>query len=156
MAIRSVLKLEGQGGKVTGTVTTAGYEGWIEISGLEFAENLSGSPGSPGKVSMSDLVIHKDTDRSSPRLFVAGASGEVFDKATFVVLNDSASTPGVLQEWILTTVLVTNFLWQSSSGTPGTSDSATLAFQKIEFGYIPGIAEAKIMYGWDLKNSLPF
>jgi type VI protein secretion system component Hcp len=155
VALRTFLKLDiNANTMVAGDVTVNGYENWIEIVSLEFAENRSGSPAIPGRVSMNDLVFRKNTDRSSPRLFYAGASGEVFSQATFVLVNDSTPVPTLIERWFLSTVLITNYVWTHAIGGSFPTDAATMAFDTIGYGFTPS-GQAEIKYGWDLKGNKP-
>ena len=63
----------------TGGITT-------DVLGFSFAPTSNGLGGGAGKKStVHDIQITKLTDKSSPKLFLACATGEHFKKGTLVV-----------------------------------------------------------------------
>ena len=60
---------------IPGESTSPGHEDWIDI--LSFSQNLDGSKKDQGACTVS---LAKAIDRSSPLLFAATASGQLFDE----------------------------------------------------------------------------
>src|SRR2546430_3152894 len=81
-AVDFFLKIEG----VDGESTDDKHKGEIDIESFSWGVSQSGSHGAgggggAGKASFQDLHFHTHVDKSSPKLFLACATGEHFKKA---------------------------------------------------------------------------
>ena len=111
-----------------------------------------GGGGGAGKVSFQDLhFVTKTVDKSSPKLFLAGASGEHIKDATLFV-RKAGSNSDYLQIK-LTDVLVSSYQTGGSGGDNPT-ESFSLNFAKVQYSYTGTDADGKLLpaidVGWDL------
>ncbi len=136
MAIDYHLKVEG----VQGESQHAKHKDEIDILSWSWGSSnpvtIVGSGMSAGKVSMSDLVISKRVDKSSPKLLGLNVTGKHVATAT---LTASKSTGGKTPEDFLTIklseVYVASYQIGGSHGEDVGSESVSLAYGKIEYDY---------------------
>src|SRR5258708_23478922 len=82
-------------GDVQGSVTTADYKGWIELNSFQFGVSRGVSSGAGGATressapSISEIVVSKYLDASSPKLYQDSLAG-AFD--TKVPIKNSSTT----------------------------------------------------------------
>jgi type VI secretion system secreted protein Hcp len=115
----------------------------------------SGGGGGAGKVSISEIVVTKLVDRSSPLLFKRAVTGEHIKKATLFVRKAGGSQ----QEYMkltLSDVLVSSYKTAPSEGSDSVpQDRVSLNFSKIEYSYSPqkadGSLAAPLVSTYDLK-----
>lgn len=142
---------------IEGESTDASHPKTIEIESWSFGEtqsaSTSGGGGGAGKVSMQDLhFVTKTVDKSSPKLFLAGANGEHIKDATLFV-RKAGSTSDYLKIK-LTDILVSSYQTVGSSSSDIPTESVSLNFAKIEVSYTGIDAEGKLLpavnVGWDI------
>lgn len=125
---------------IEGESTTEGYENWIDILSVSWgvsnpAPIISGGGGGAGKASFSDFNFVKKTDKSSPKLFLAVAKGEVLPSANFHVtdLIGAKVTPYII--FNLDKVRVTSYSISGAEGTDRPTESLSLNFAKVQYEY---------------------
>ena len=148
---------------IEGESTDASHPKTIEIESWSFGETqsstISGGGGGAGKVSMQDLhFVTKTVDKSSPKLFLAGATGEHIKDATLYVRKAGSSSDYLVIK--LTDILVSSYQTGGSGGSDIPTESVSLNFAKIQISYTGMDAEGKLLpavdAGWDvLQNKLP-
>ncbi|HYD51212.1 MAG TPA: type VI secretion system tube protein Hcp [Gemmatimonadaceae bacterium] len=113
-----------------------------------------GGGGGAGKVSMNDFNFVCRTNKSSPALMFACASGKHIKEALFT----ARKAGGKQQEFLkvkLSDVLISSYQTGGSSEVP--MDQITLNFSKIEVSYAPqkpdGSLDAYVTNGWNLKEN---
>jgi len=129
---------------IPGDVTTAGHEKWIEVSSFQFGVgrgiNNSSSSGADREgttPSVSEIVVTKVTDSSSPNLFRAslgigpGSEGKTV-KIDFCKTDTSQPEPYLQLE--LTNTLVSG--WNTSSGGDRPSESVSLNFTAVAYNNV--------------------
>ena len=132
------LKIDG----IKGESSSAGHEGWIEIESFNFAiePGSGGDTASRGEAAtLRDLVVTKDYDMASPKLFLAGARGDIFREAVLEVCRPSRDTEASQETCFMTVrfndVQVSHMLtggqWDS---TP--SDSVALRYTGLEWTHV--------------------
>jgi type VI secretion system secreted protein Hcp len=139
-------------GNISGDVTTPGYQGWIEISSFSFGigRPMSGS-GGPGKVSIGDIDVTKATDVATVSLVKEITAGSVTKSVTIVFLKlnpNGAQEPYF--EFALDDTLITKYsfgpaaaagatevLGQPLPDFPLPNESLSIAFNKVNYTYIP-------------------
>jgi type VI secretion system secreted protein Hcp len=148
------LKIDG----IAGDSADAKHKGEIELVSFQWGLTQSGATsggggGGAGKVQFQDLHFTQRTQRSSPPLMLACASGQHIKGA---VLTGRSSGKAQLEFLTvkLTDVLVSSF--QEAAQEPDTPlESVSLDFAKIEFTFREQSAAGKpageIKAGWDLK-----
>ena len=149
-------------------------DGWIEV--LSFSWGLTnegprgnGGSGGAGRVNVQDLNFTKHTDKASPNLMLACATGQHIKKATLEAreaadenaltaeVAGAANLPAVQMELLLTDIMVTNFVikGEQKADNPIPSESLSLNFSKIEFSEryqkADGQLSDPVRVGWDIK-----
>jgi type VI secretion system secreted protein Hcp len=151
------LKIEG----VDGESSDGKHKGEIQIEswswGVSNAGSMSmGGGGGAGKVSMQDFHFTHQVDKSSPKLFMAMATGEHLKQVTLTVRKAGGDQQEYLT-YTFTDVLVTSLNTSASSDDPAPSEQVSFNFTKIEMEYKPqsaaGTVEAPIKASWDLKTN---
>lgn len=155
MAFDAFLNIDG----VQGESADAKHKNEIEVLSFALGVSQSGSPGrgggaGAGKASFEGLHVVARTQKSSPRLFVACASGEHFKKAVLTVRQAGAKQAEYLK-WTLTDVIVSSFREAGAAGDDVPFDELTLGYAKLEVEYRPvdakGALGPAVKGGWDLK-----
>ena len=132
------------------TITIESF-GWGATQG---ATRSSGGGGGAGKVTFQDFHFVKATDKSSPALLQAVASGRHIKKATLFVRKSG----GDQQEYLKVTLedcLVSSFKAAPQAPGVGQTESISLNFTKIEYDYRPQLPDGSlggaVHGGWDVK-----
>jgi type VI secretion system secreted protein Hcp len=147
-------------GDIQGESTDSKHPGWIEIDSFSWGMTQSGSfsgGGGTGKVSFQDIHFTSSTQKSSPRLAKACATGEHIPKAelSFVKLSPQGFE---FIKFEFQDVLISSYqLGGSSGGEDRPTDSVSLNFTKIEFDFIPqkadGSADDAVVFVFDVRQS---
>ncbi len=162
MASDYLLEIDG----IEGESTDDKHRGWLEIEafswGLTQLTALAGGGAGAGKPSFQDIHFTKLVDKSSPKLFLACASGQHIKKATLVVRRAGKE----LQEYYKVTledVLVSSYQSSGASGGPAgvaaavPIDEFAMNYAKIEFSYRAqkpdGTLEQPVVASWDLRQN---
>src|SRR5258708_13896266 len=118
-----------------GDVTTADYKGWIELNSFQFGVSRGVSSGAGGATressspSISEIVVSKYLDASSPKLYQDSLAG-AFD--TKVQIKMSSTTKNKVETFLtyeLTDCGVSSYSQSSVGDTP--LESLSLYFVKI-------------------------
>jgi type VI secretion system secreted protein Hcp len=124
---------------------------WGETNGGTFA---TGGGGGAGKVQMQDFHFVMRTNKATPKLMLACASGEHIKSAVLVCRKAGKEQ----QEYLkitLSDILVSSYQTGGSAGDVVPMDQIALNFAKVEFEYKPqkadGTLDAPAKAGWDLK-----
>src|SRR5437868_14548146 len=142
-AVDFFLKIEG----VDGESTDDKHKGEIDIESFSWGVTQSGTHGGgggggAGKASFQDLHFHTTVNKSSPKLFLACATGEHFKKAVLTVRKAGKDQ----QEYYkvsLSDCLVSSY--QSvGGGDPIATDQFSMNFAKVEFEYKPQKADGTL------------
>lgn len=126
---------------ITGDVTTAGHEAWIELSSFQWGVGRgigdaasSGADREASTPSVSEVVVTKVNDSASTNLMRAslgiGPAGEGKTVKIDFCKTD-VSQPEPYLQLTLTNTLVSG--WSASSGGDRPSESLSLNFTKVEF-----------------------
>ena len=150
------MKIDG----IEGESLQKGHEKEIEITSFSFGESNVGSfagnlGGGSGKVSMDDFHFTVPVNKSSPKLFLACATGEHIKKAT-LVCRKAGKTQQEFVKWTFTDLLISSYQTGGSAGADVLPvDQVSFNFTKIEVGYAAqkqdGSLDAVIPAGYDLK-----
>ena len=148
------LKLEG----IDGESTDDKHKGELDIESFSFGVTQSGSHGTgggggAGKSSFQDLHFSTHANKSSPKLFLACATGEHIKKATLTV-RKAGKEQQEYYKVTLSDVLVSSYQ-AGGSGSPIPTDQFSLNFAKIEYEYKPqkadGTLDAAVKAGYDVS-----
>jgi type VI secretion system secreted protein Hcp len=139
------------------------HAGEIELESWSFGETNSGSHaagggGGAGKVSMQDFHFVMKVNKSSPKLFLACASGEHITEAT-LTCRKAGKEQQEFYTYKFGDLLVASFQTGGSShGDVLPVEQISLNFAKIEVEYkaqkADGSLDGGIKAGWDLKNNV--
>jgi type VI secretion system secreted protein Hcp len=179
-AVDYFLKIDG----IEGESADDKHKGEIDIESFSWGATNSGSAAhsggaGAGKVSMQDFHFVMRFNKASPKIFVATATGEHFQKAVLTV-SRNGKQQGDFLTWTLSDCLVTSYetgansvaVTESTGGpeepSPEVSaarndaggapvDEFSLNFAKIEVSYQSQNADGRpgtpVTAGWDLASS---
>jgi type VI secretion system secreted protein Hcp len=128
-------------GAVEGDVTAEGHEKWIEVNSFQWGcgRGISAPTGASADressaPSISEIVVTKATDKSTPKLLNEALQGE----GVKVQIDFCKTDKGVLevyQTYSLEDCMISGY--SVSSGGDKPSESVSLNFTKIEYKNIP-------------------
>ncbi|WP_294541191.1 type VI secretion system tube protein Hcp [uncultured Rhodoblastus sp.] len=156
MAVDIFIKIDG----IEGESHDDKHKNEIDVQSFSFGLSQTGSysaggGGGVGKASFQDVHFTKHSDKSSPKLFLASASGEHIKKAE-VTFRKAGKEQQEYFKITLSDVLVSSYqVSDSQGGTTLPSESVSLNFAKIEFDYkeqkADGTLGGSVKTGWDVK-----
>lgn len=151
------LKING----VPGESIKDGHKDEIEILSWAWGENNSGSHstgggGGAGKVSMQDFSFSMPSNKASPELFFACATGKHIPDA----LLSCRKAGGKQQDFLkikFTDLLVSSYQTGGASGSGVPTEQIAFNFAKIEVSYAPqkpdGSLGAFVTHWYDVKQT---
>jgi len=157
-AVDYFLKIEG----IEGESKSEGHEKEIDVLswswGLAQAcSPVAGGGGTTCKANFSDASFQKRLDKSSPKLFLAVASGQHIPTAELFGSNVAIKGENEFLIIKMTDVLITSYQIGGSSGGDIPTDSISLNYAKIEFSYRPqkadGTLDSPVKAGWDIAKN---
>ena len=143
---------------IAGESTQRAHRGAIEVvdSAWGVTRPQSSSSTAAGRPVFTDFHFTKLVDKSSPLLFLACVEARVIATATLDVVGAGQAASVVRSQIVLSGVEVTDFETEDTA-SGDLVDRVSLAFQKIQFSYIPidakGQALAPMVTGWDLAGN---
>jgi len=150
------LKIDG----IDGESLQKGHEKQLELMSFSWGESNTGSMagntgGGSGKVSMQDFHYTIPVNKSTPKLFLACASGEHI-KTAELTCRKAGKTQQEFLKWKFTDLIISSYQTGGSGGSDVIPiDQVSFNFTKIEVSYAPqkadGSLDAAIPAGWDLK-----
>jgi type VI secretion system secreted protein Hcp len=151
------LRIEG----VQGGATARGYEGWIEVTGLEWgvsnpsAATLAGRTS--GQADFNPIIVTKPLDKATPVLAQACAAGRHYREAQLVFFTAGSTTPSGSVNLTDVTVMETI----ASGGQSAVLDETlALSFGRIEWTFLDidpatGRPRGEVKAGWDVAANRP-
>ena len=136
-----LLKVEG----IDGESTDAQYKGWIDAQGYSMGASQTGAAShvggaGAGRVTLTDLSVTKPIDGSSPKLFVACASGQHFPAVTVAIRRRGGAE---VMRYTLSDVLISSFK-DGSEASAFPAEEVSFNYTKIELKVTsPGKPEIK-------------
>jgi len=158
-AVDYFLKIDG----VEGESQSEGHVGEIEVESFSWGESNTGAAahgggGGAGKVSMQDFHFTMRSGKSSPKLFLACASGQHLKEATLTARKAGGDRPQEFLKYRLTDVLVSSYQIAGdppSEDRPG--DQISIDFAKIELEYRPQAPDGSlgdpVKFSFDSKQN---
>lgn len=152
------LKIEG----IDGESTDAKHKNEIDVESWSWGETNSGTHaagggGGAGKVAMQDFHFVMRTNKSSPKLMLACASGQHLKGATLTCRKAGEQQ----QEYLIikfSDLLISSYQTGGSAGDIVPVDQISFNFSKIEYEYKPqkpdGSLDAPVKTGWNLKENV--
>src|SRR6185503_5967848 len=145
---------------VKGPVTTEGFKNWIELESMQLGTHRSIGTAARGATnrehsepSISEIVVTKRTDVSSPKLFLDSVAGKLDNK---VEIKLTTTTKGKVETFLtikLEDTGVSNYSLTSGGDMP--MESLSLNFTKITKtfkGTDPGIGGSPETVGYNLAE----
>ncbi|MFP6801209.1 MAG: type VI secretion system tube protein Hcp [Pseudomonas sp.] len=139
-----VLKFDTQ---IKGTCTEPNHEDSITLESYTFSSSryvqINDGERETGVANVSELVLTKLADISSPELFLQSCNGKSLGTATLSVLQTGGSTekPQVYLTVILSDALITGYLVEGLVGRP--TERIHVSFTKIKYKYIEFSGDVK-------------
>ena len=159
MAFDTFIKIKG----VEGEAQHSKHTGEIEIYSFSWGASNPTTVGSStgglsaGKVSVSSFNIMKKSDKASPVLFQACATGKHFDDAIVTMNKATGDAQSPFLKYTFTDVMIESIQWSGSTGGDDTpTESVSLAFAKVEIEYQQqddkGAVGKPVLASWDLQK----
>lgn len=155
MATDYFLKVDG----IEGESTDEKHKGEIDLLSwswgvTQLGTHQAGGGGGAGKASPTDFNFSMYTNKASPLLFLACASGEHI-KSAKCVIRKAGGKQQEYMTFIFTDCLVSSFNTSAGGGGELPLVTASLNFGKVEFEYKPqkpdGTLDSPVKSGWDYK-----
>jgi type VI secretion system secreted protein Hcp len=128
-------------GDAQGSVTTADYKGWIELNSFQFGVSRGVSSGAGGATressapSISEIVVSKYLDASSPKLYQDSLAGAFDTKVQIKMTSTTKNKVETFLTYELTDCGVSSY--SQSSGGDAPVESLSLNFAKIQMTPTP-------------------
>ncbi len=154
------LKIDG----IHGDVSANGHEQWIAINTLNFhvKRALSATPGRLAdregtRPAISEIVLTKRMDKSSPHLFIEACSGKA-KQVQIDICQSSSSELTPYASFTLRNAIISGYSINcESTGHNYPEESISLSFDQIEMKYTPfdeqNNPQSPIPAGYDLKQA---
>jgi len=152
------LKIDG----IEGESQDDSHKNEIQLVGFTWGESQEGAAeagggATAGKVSMHNFSFKMESNKASPKLFLACANGQAIKEATLTCRKAGESQQEYLK-WKIEEVIVASFETSSNegNGTAMPTDKVELGFSRISIEYKPqkedGTLDAAVTAGYDLKK----
>jgi type VI secretion system secreted protein Hcp len=152
---------------IDGESQVAGHEGEIEILSWSWGESNSGpgvsnptgesytnNPPVPDRLKVRDLIVVKEVDKSTPKLFLKSCEGQAVAEGELQITDPT--TGQVYLRIKMKPVYITSYQTGGSSGDVVPVDTISLNFGQIEFEYAEGMGSGpKTVEGWDFDRDQP-
>ena len=137
------LKLGSGRDQVVGTSRDRYHVGWIRLRSLYQEAPGFGSGGGPGKATVTEFLLSKLEDRTSPEMFLAASGGRTFKSAAIEIADAETGIPQLRMNF--TDVVLGSFGAKpdASINESGPIEEFRLNFANVEFNYNP-IAEESV------------
>ena len=149
-----------QYGKIKGDVTTEGLKDWIELSSFQWGVGRGiSSPARGSKTregsepSISEVVVTKPLDTSSPNLFIDAVAGEMNTKAVIKFTSTIKNKVDTYLTYEMTNTGLSGY--SVSSGGDRPTESLSLNFTKMVWTFTPKAADmtgTPDTVGYDLET----
>ncbi len=144
---------------MTGEVTAAGHEGWIELESFSWGvgrgiimQTGASKDREASAPSLSEVTVTKQMDETSPYFFTEACVGK--GKTATIHFVKTGEELETYMEYVLSDVMVSGY--SVSSGGDRPAESISLSFTKIETKYTPyddaHAATAPIPAGYNLAT----
>jgi len=117
---------------IDGESTKAGHSGQIEIESFSWDVTRTGAATPP---TLSEVVIVKQTDKSSPKLMEACATGQPLPQVVLTVRKAGTTQPEYYKV-TLSDCLVSSYQSSGNAGNDRPTESISFNYTQIEFEYL--------------------
>lgn len=132
-----------------------------EIVALSFSQGISvpySPTGGTGRATFSELNLVKPVDKATPLLYSFCAQGRHVPQVV-LTLRNSGANPFEFYKITLTDVVISSVQTSGSAGGDKPSESLSLNFTRIEWRYVPQLADGSagtaIVTTWNLATNTP-
>jgi type VI secretion system Hcp family effector len=123
-----------QSGLIKGSVTTSGFQDWIDIRSFHW--DFTGSQQEGGDPTAGEVVVTKPLDKASTLLVQSGLNNEVLTEVTFKFTTTVKDGVGVFVSYSLTKAHVSRYEVTADADAK-TTETLKFSFQKIQQTYTP-------------------
>ncbi|GGU51682.1 hypothetical protein GCM10009504_05470 [Pseudomonas laurentiana] len=126
--------------EIKGSSKVKGYEDWVEFETYAISSSrniqVQGDDRDISNPYVSELMLTKGADKTSPEFFIQAKIGKAFKKATIAVVQAAGANdkPQNLLTFEVAEPIVSSFSTQCSSGNRP-SEHISLNFSKIKYDY---------------------
>jgi type VI secretion system secreted protein Hcp len=148
-------------GSVNGSVTTDGFKNWIELGSFQWGvgRSVNSPTGSSdtregSEPSISEIVVTKRMDKSSPQLWQDACGGDFSKDVTIAMTTTTKDKVETFVEYTLKETGLSGYS-SSGSGADAPSESLSLNFAQVTWKYTgrdSKIAGTPEVVGWDLTQ----
>ena len=158
MAVDSFLKID----DIKGESADDKHGGEIDVlawswGATQNATTQTGSGGGSGKVTVHDLTITKNVDRSSPTLLGLCFSGVPIKQAVLTQRKAGGKGPLEYVKITMESAIVSSITTSGSQGAETLVENVTLNFARVKFDYTPqkpdGSGDAVVKFGFDIAKN---
>uniref|UniRef100_UPI0035C77407 Hcp family type VI secretion system effector n=1 Tax=Serratia quinivorans TaxID=137545 RepID=UPI0035C77407 len=148
--------------EIKGNSKVEDHEDWIEFKDISLSSgrhiHVTNSERETGQPYVSEIILTKDGDLSSPNLFLQSLTGKTLGDATIHLIQTAGedNTNQVFMEFKLTEAIISGYSAKSSGGRP--IEHIQINFIKIEYAYTEYTGKDKkpeIRKKWDLLKHVP-
>jgi len=111
----------------------------------------AGGAGTAPKAQISPLVLTRQLDFCSPKLFGAATTGQHIAKVVLTQYAD-ATMRGEVMVITLTGVTVANYQLSGAAGTAAPAETVGFTYGRIQFEYFPPTGGGSIKVGYDITT----
>jgi type VI secretion system secreted protein Hcp len=161
MAVDAFLKID----DIKGESADDKHAGEIDVLAWSWGANQSattqtGSGGGTGKVTVHDLTITKQVDRSSPTLLGLCFSGTPIKQALLTQRKAGGKDALEYIKITMESAIVSSVSTSGSAGTEVMTENITLNFARVKLDYTPqkadGSGDAVVKFGFDIAKNKPW
>lgn len=126
---------------IDGAVTVDGYDKFMEVTSLQWgvgrgiADARGGDTREGSIVSVSEITVTKQLDKTSPKLLIEACTGELDNTVQIDYVRTASGKTQTYLKLILTNTGISGF--STSSGGDRPQESLSLNFTKFEYTYSP-------------------
>ena len=148
--------------EIKGNSKVKDHEGWIQFNDMLLSSgrhiHVTNSERETGQPNVSELILIKDGDISSPNLFLQSLTGKTLGDATVHLIQTAGedNTNQVFMELKLADAIVSGYSAKSSGDRP--TENIQINFTKIEYAYTEFTGKEKtpeVRKKWDLLKHAP-
>ncbi len=147
-------------GSIKGPVTTDGFKDWIECNSFQWGVGRAIGTAARGSTSrehsepsLSEIVVTKPTDVSSPKLFLDAVGGKLDNKVQIKFTTTSKGAVTTFLTYDLENTGISGYSLSSGGDMP--NETLSLNFTKITktfTGEDPGVSGSPEAVGYDLTQ----
>lgn len=148
-------------GSIAGGATTTGYASWIDLDSFQWGVGRGVGSVSRGEdtregsePSVSEVVVSKRMDKSSPKLWQDAVGGDFSNDVTICFTTTTKDKVTTYLQYTLTKVGLSGYSASGGANDPP-GESLSLNFATVSWTYTPmssGVSGTPETVGWDLTK----